>query len=193
MKQWHFVWLQIPHDWRNAGRSLTQQLAGQVSRAGSLATNVGPFQGQVAVLWDGRPTPHSLWISLGWYRQCSVTFNRGEAAHAKPKCSFMSQLRVPQKHPKVPILVEDATTMTYRQRCLPKSKGINPTESRLQIRGDISVGFYTMNRWKMLETTAISGQTLCTSVHWPSKKKPSDFDQGSSQVADQDLRDLEAG
>lgn len=127
MKQWHFVWPQIPHDWRNAGRSLTQQLVGQVPRAGSLATTVGTL-----------------------------------AAHAKPKCSFMSQLRVPQKHPKAPILVEDATTMTYRQRCLPKSKGINPKESRLQIRGDISVGFYTMNRWKQPPYPGRRCAHLCT-------------------------------
>lgn len=171
MKQWHFVWPQIPHDWRNAGRSLTQQLVGQVPRAGSLATNVGPFQGQVAVLWDGRPTPHSLWISLGWYRQCSVTFKRGEAAkHAKPKCSFMSQLRVPQKHPRAPILVEDATNMKYRQRCLPKQihPGIQAT-----YHGDISVGCYNMN------PTGNNSHIRADAVHWlgtDHRKKPSNFD-----------------
>jgi hypothetical protein len=45
-----------------------------------------------------------------------------------------------------------------------------------------------------LETTAISGQTLCTDLALTIEKNHQILTiQGSSQVADQDLRDLEAG
>ena len=73
--------------------------------------------------------------------------------------------------------------------------GVSPNksiqESKQQITG---TSLWDVTTWTQPETTAISGQTLCTDLALTIEKNHQILTiQGSSQVADQDLRDLEAG